>query len=195
MTKRQIVMLSAILAFSILFGVTVSADFLISDDIPECPAVEDHLFYEESPPDYGVYDIDDLPYMKFSVTVPAYLPIAVSETGVVTTAANAQIINNSAGKVMVTDIWVSGENGWSVVPYNRNMASEKVDSRQIGLKINNAETGAGIDGTTVLELTESEWIIPRESSFPLYYEAVVSANSLPVVGLQVMTLYFVVGWA
>ena len=195
MTKREIVMLSAILAFSILFGVTVSADFLISDDIPECPAVEDHLFYEESPPDYGVYDIDDLPYMKFSVTVPAYLPIAVSETGVVTTAANAQIINNSAGKVMVTDIWVSGENGWSVVPYNRNMASEKVDSRQIGLKINNAETGAGIDGTTVLELTESEWIIPRESSFPLYYEAVVSANSLPVVGLQVMTLYFVVGWA
>ena len=133
--------------------------------------------------------------MKFSVTVPAYLPIAVSETGVVTTAANAQIINNSAGKVMVTDIWVSGENGWSVVPYNRNMASEKVDSRQNGLKINNAETGAGIDGTTVLDLTESEWIIPRESSFPLYYEAVVSANSLPVVGLQVMTLYFVVGWA
>ena len=195
MTKRQIVMLSAILAFSILFGVTVSADFLISDDIPECPAVEDHLFYEESPPDYGVYDIDDLPYMKFSVTVPAYLPIAVSEIGVVTTAANAQIINNSAGKVMVTDIWVSGENGWSVVPYRIDMASEKVDSRQIGLRINNAETGDCIDGTAALELTESEWIILPESAMPLYYDAIVSASSVPIMDLQVMTVYFVVGWA
>ena len=40
---------------------------------------------------------------RFSVTVPAYLPIAVSETGTVTTAENAQIINHSAGKDFEAD--------------------------------------------------------------------------------------------
>ena len=132
----------------------------------------------------------------FSVTVPAYLPIAVSETGAVTTASNAQIINNSAGTVMVSDIWVSGENGWIVVPYGTNMASEKVDSKQIGLMLNNAETEMiGGDNTCVLALTEYEWIIAPDSALPLTYDAVISANSRPVVGEIVLTLYFVVGWA
>ncbi len=195
MTKRQVILLSAILTISILFGISVSADFLLSDDIPEYPKTEDNSYSDELIPDYDVIGHDELPIMRFSVIVPACLPITVSENGIVTAAAYTQIINSSSAAVKVTDILVSGENGWSVVPYRIDMASEKVDSRQIGLKINNAETGAGIDGTTVLELTESEWIITRESSFPLYYDAVVSANSLPVVGLQVMTVYFVVGWA
>ena len=149
--------------------------------------------------DDGDYLCDDCGYQlvqRFSVTVPACLPIAVSETGAVTTAANAQIFNNSAGTVMVTDIWVSGENGWSVVPYNRNMASEKVDSRQIGLRLNNAETdNVGGDNTADLALASYEWIIEPDAALPLTYDAVVSANSYPIVGETVLTLYFVVGWA
>lgn len=133
---------------------------------------------------------------RFSVTVPAVLPIAVSENGTVTTAANASIINNSAGTVMVTDVWVSGENGWSVVPYSRNMASEKVDSRQIGLMLNNATTEMiGGDNTAALALAEYEWIIAPDSALPLTYDAVVSAISHPIVEETVLTLYFVVGWA
>ena len=133
---------------------------------------------------------------RFSVMVPAFLPIAVSETGAVTATATAQIVNNSAGTVMVTDIRVSGENGWSVVPYSRNMASEKVDSRQIGLKLNNAETEMiGGDNTADLALTDYEWIIEPDAALPLTYDAVVSANSSPIAGETVLTLYFVVGWA
>ena len=149
--------------------------------------------------DDGDYLCDDCGYQfvqRFSVTVPACLPIAVSETGTVTTAANAQIFNNSARTVMVTDIWVSGENGWSVVPYSRNMASEKVDSRQIGLRLNNAETDMiGGDNTADLALTSYEWIIEPDEVLPLTYDAVVSANSYPIVRETVLTLYFVVGWA
>ncbi len=149
--------------------------------------------------DDGDFFCDDCGYQlvqRFSVTIPAYLPIAVSETGVVATAANAQIINNSAGTVMVTDIWISGENGWSVVPYSKNMASEKVDSKQIGLMLNNAATELiGGDNTAVLSLTDYEWIIAPDSSLPLTYDAVVSANSYPIEGETVLTLYFVVGWA
>ena len=132
----------------------------------------------------------------FSVTVPAYLPISISERGMVTTAANAQIINNSAGTVMVTEIRVAGENGWSVVPYNTNMASEKVDSKQIGLMVNNAATEMiGWDNKATLALTEYEWIIAPDSALPLTYDAVVSAVSYPIIGETVLTLYFVVGWA
>ena len=134
--------------------------------------------------------------MRFSVTVPVCLPIAVSETGVVTAASYAQIYNGSDGAVRVTDIFVSGENGWSVAPYCTDMAAEKVDSRKIGLKINNAETDIiGMDNTAVLFLADNEWIIPPESAMPLYYDAIVSASSVPIMDLQVMTVYFVVGWA
>ena len=164
-------------------------------DIPEYPMTEDNSYSDELIMDYDVTDHDELLIMRFSVTVPACLPIAVSETGVVTAASYAQIYNGSDGAVRVTEIFVSGENGWSVVPYCTDIASEKVDSRQIGLRINNAETGDCIDGTTVLELTESEWIILPESAKPLYYDAIVSATSIPIMDLQVMTVYFVVGWA
>ena len=195
MTKRQIILLSAILIISILFGISVSADFLLSDDIPEYPETEDNSYSDELIPEYDVTYHDELPITRVSVIVPSCLPITVSENGIVTAAAYAQIVNSSSAAVKVTDILVSGENGWSVVPYSRDMASEKVDSRQIGLKINNAETTISIDNTAALELVDGEWTIPPQSSLPLYYDAVVSANSLPVVDLQVMTLYFVVGWA
>lgn len=157
--------------------------------------------YEIAPhlDDDGDCFCDDCSYQlvqRFSVTVPAYLPIAVSESGLVTTATNAQIINNSAGTVMVTDIWVAGENGWSVVPYKTNMASEKVDSKQIGLMLNNAATEMiGWDNTATLALTEYEWIIAPGSALLLTYDAVVSAVSYPIIGETVLTMYFVVGWA
>ena len=195
MTKRQVILLSAILIISILFGISVSADFLLSDDIPEYPETEDNSYSDELIPEYDITDYDELPIMRFSVIVPACLPITVSENGIVTAAAYAQIINSSSAAVKVTDILVSGENGWSVAPYRTDMANEKVDSRQIGLRINNAETGDCIDGTAALELTESEWIILPESELPLYYDAIVSASSVPIMDLQVMTVYFVVGWA
>ena len=195
MTKRQVILLSAILTISILFGISVSADFLLSDDIPEYPMTEENSYSDELIPEYDVTDHDELPITRFSVIVPSCLPITVSENGIVTAAAYAQIVNSSSAAVKVTDILISGENGWSVVPYCMDMASEKVDSRLIGLRINNAETTISIDNTAALELVDGEWTIPPQSSLPLYYDAVVSANSLPVVDLQVMTLYFVVGWA
>ena len=184
---------SVFLLMSSLSGIAAAAEY------EESPFTEEPEFAEE----YGQATVPDdmiaeIPENKerFSVTVPAFLPIAVSETGAVTAAATAQIVNNSAGTVMVTDIRVSGENGWSVVPYSRNMASEKVDSRQIGLKLNNTETEMiGGDNTADLALTDYEWIIEPDAVLPLTYDAVVSANSSPIVGETVLTLYFVVGWA
>ena len=164
--------------------------------IPEYLKTEDNSYSDELISEYDVADHDGLPIMRFSVIVPACLPITVSENGIVTAAAYAQIINSSSAAVKVTDILVSGENGWSVVPYNRNMASEKVDSKQIGLMLNNTATEIiGGDNTAVLTLTEYEWTIAPDSALPLTYDAVISAISRPILGETVLTLYFVVGWA
>ena len=53
----------------------------------------------------------------FSVTVPAGLPLAVTEDGVVTSSTDAAIANNSTCDVRVTGISLRTENGWTLVPF------------------------------------------------------------------------------
>lgn len=133
--------------------------------------------------------------IPFSVTVPDSLVISVSENGAVNTADNARIINNSANPVRVRSVSVSGENGWSIVPYGHSMAGEKVDSRLIGFKLNGAVTeDTAPGGYAVLQLAEGEWDISGNGEMPLSYDAVVSATSSPLNGEKVLTVCFVVGW-
>ena len=134
-------------------------------------------------------------FVRFSVTVPASLTIAMSETGQVFTADNAQIVNGSAAAVKVTGISVSGENGWNIVPFTEVMARSKVDSKQIGFKINNAATETAEGNTAVLTVSDGEWNIAAGASLALDYDAVVSATSAPVSDVQVLTVYFVIAWA
>ena len=134
-------------------------------------------------------------FVRFSVTVPASLVISVSETGEVFTPTSAQISNDSAAEVKVTGITVSGENGWSVVPFTESMARAKVDSKLIGFKINNAATATVESNTASLAVNNGEWNIAAGTSLALSYDAVVSATSVPVSDEQVLTVYFVISWA
>lgn len=127
----------------------------------------------------------------FSVTVPANLSLTVSKHGEVYAASNAAIINRSTSAVMVTELTVSTENGWTLVPYSYNMANEKVDAKKIGFKLNNAAT-ARYGSTENLELSDN-WTIARNGSLQLSYDAVVSATSEPV-DEQVLMLVFVMCW-
>ena len=77
----------------------------------------------------------------FSVTVPAGLPLAVTEDGVVTASTDAAIENNSTCEVKVTGISLRTENGWTLVPFTYNMATAKVDSKLIGLCHNASQRG------------------------------------------------------
>jgi len=127
----------------------------------------------------------------FSVTVPAYLLLTVSEHGTVYAAADAEIINNSTAAVEVTSLTLTAENGWSIVPYGSDMADEKVDSMLIGFTVNNAETETyGYSE----QLSVYDWQIASNSSLPLVYSANVSAVSEPVEE-QVLTIVFVLDWA
>jgi len=129
---------------------------------------------------------------RFSVTVPVSLNLTVSEFGEVYAASNAEIINNSTGSIKVSDVTIITASSWTLVPYSRNMASEHVDSKQIGFSINNAVSTA--IGNSESLLLNNGWTIVSGDSLALNYDAVVSAMSEPV-SEQVLSIIFTVKWA
>ena len=125
----------------------------------------------------------------FSVTVPAGLPLAVTEDGVVTSSTDAAIANNSTCDVRVTGISLRTDNGWTLVPFGYNMAAAKVDSKLIGFAIGGAQSVNNGD-SEALTLT-GDWNIDAGSTLPLDYDANVSATSVGI-DEQVLTVVFVV---
>ena len=128
----------------------------------------------------------------FSVVVPAVLPVTVDQNGTVY-VSNAEIVNHSTAAVQVSSVTLTAENGWTLVPYASDMSHAKVDSNQIGFKINSAQTSK-TGSTEQLELT-SPWQINEEESLTLTYDAVVSALSQPVTNANILCVLFVVEWA
>ena len=125
----------------------------------------------------------------FSVTVPAGLPLAVTEDGVVTSSTDSAIANNSTCDVKVTGISLRTENGWTLVPFEYNMAAAKVDSKLIGFAIGGAQSVDNGD-SAALTLT-GDWNIDAGGTLPLDYDANVSATSVGI-NEQVLTVVFVV---
>ena len=127
----------------------------------------------------------------FSVTVPVVLPLTVDENGEVH-VGSAEIINGSTGEVIVSSVSISTKNGWQLVPFDTDMAHEKVDARLLGFKINDSETTKTGDAET-FSLT-SPWKIAENGKLPLSYDAVVSAVSQPVTEQDVLSVVFVLEW-
>ena len=92
----------------------------------------------------------------------------------------------------MTGVTVSAVNGWTLGPYDTDMASEKVDSRLIGFALNGSETAS--KGTTEALALTGDWTVPLDGNLPLTYDAVVSALSQPV-DQQVVSIVFVLEWA
>jgi len=74
---------------------------------------------------------------KMSVVVPTVLPMAMSEDGVVVTADNCQIVNNSYGAVRVKSVTISAASDWNLTKFGDKsiLAGEKVDSNKLGFSI------------------------------------------------------------
>ena len=137
---------------------------------------------------YAHWEVTEL----FSVTVPATLPLVVDETGKVYVAA-ASIVNNSTGDVKVSSVSVTSKNGWEFVPYSTNMAKAKVDSKQVGFKINSSETSK--TGDSEVFTLAAPWTVKEADALSINYDAVVSAVSQPVTGQEIMSVVFVLEWA
>ena len=127
----------------------------------------------------------------FSVTVPVTLPLVVDESGEVHTGS-AEIINGSTGDVIVSSVSISTKNGWQLVPFNTDMAHEKVDAQLLGFMINDAQTSETGNSET-FNLT-TPWTIAENGRLPLSYDAVVSAVSQPVTEQDVLSVVFVLEW-
>ena len=127
----------------------------------------------------------------FSVTVPVVLPLTVDENGEVHVGA-AEIINGSTGEVIVSSVSISTKNGWQLVPFDTDMAHEKVDARLLGFKINDSETTKTGDAETLV--LRGPWDIAENGKLPLSYDAVVSAVSQPVTEQDVLSVVFVLEW-
>ena len=128
----------------------------------------------------------------FSVTVPVTLPLVVDESGEVHTGS-AEIINASTGAVVVSSVSISTKNGWQLVPYTTDMAHAKVDAKQLGFKINDAQTSKTGDAE-MFNLT-APWTIAENGRLPISYDAVVSAVSQPVTEQDVLSIVFVLEWS
>ena len=130
----------------------------------------------------------------FSVTIPASLEMTVDPYGNVYTAEDTVIINNSTADVYVSELILETCNNWQIVPYQQNMAEEKVDSMYIGFWINGAETQDYGDYAYMdLSWYPEAWIVPQDDILELYYHAVVSASSREIYE-QVLTAIFIVDW-
>ena len=136
---------------------------------------------------YAHWEITEI----FSVTVPVTLPLVIDENGEVHTGS-AEIINGSTGVVVVSSVSISTKNGWQLVPFDTDMAHEKVDARLLGFKINDSETTK--TGNTETFTLAAPWEIAENGKLPLSYDAVVSAVSKAVTEQEVLSVVFVLEW-
>ena len=136
---------------------------------------------------------DDCGYLmtKFSVTVPTTMVLTMGTDGEVYSPSDVVIINNSTAAVSVKKADINSRNGWNIVPYSTNMANEKVDAKKIGFEMNGIQTDSS--GTTDSLSYNNSWIIEKDKSSAVVYDAVVSATSSPI-DEQVIEIVYIVDW-
>lgn len=158
-----------------------------------CVCVEQQTTYEEHTDSNNDCYCDKCGFLmsRFSVTVPTTLALTIGTDGEVYSSTDVVIVNNSTATVVITQVDVSSQNGWSIVPYSTNMANEKVDSKEIGFEMNGVQTVN--NGLSDSFIYGNEWAIEKDSSSTVVYDAVVSATSSPI-DEQVLEVVFIVNW-
>ena len=142
-----------------------------------------------------------------SVTVPTARPMAMSQTGDVTTADNCQIINNSYGAVRVKSVNITTANGWCLTSFGdkSTLASEKVDSNKLGFALS---IGGGTQVMTDTSDESSQMLISSPiagcymsgignasgNAVSVDYEAIVTPLSSAVTNANIANVVFVIEW-
>ena len=142
-----------------------------------------------------------------SVTVPTALPMAMSQSGDVTTADNCKIVNNSYGAVRVKSVTITAANGWKLTAFGdkATLASEKVDSNKLGFAIS---IGGGSQVATNGSDASSQMLInapiqgcymsgignPSGNTVDVDYAAIVTPLSTAVTNTNIANVVFVIEW-
>lgn len=143
---------------------------------------------------------------KMSVVVPTVLPMAMSEDGVVVTADNCKIVNNSYGAVRVKSVTISAASDWNLTKFGDKsiLAGEKVDSNKLGFAIS---IGGGQQVATANDNATQQLIsAPIDGCFmtgigdttrntaSIDYAAIVTPLSGAVTNATVANVVFVIEW-
>ena len=142
-----------------------------------------------------------------SVTVPTALPMAMSQTGDVTTADNCRIVNNSYGAVRVKSVTITAENGWKLTAFGdkSSLASEKVDSNKLGFALS---IGGGKQVVTDNSNASTQALISApaagcymsgvgnasDNTVAVEYDAIVTPLSNAVTNANIANVVFVIEW-
>ena len=142
-----------------------------------------------------------------SVTVPTALPMAMSQTGDVTTADNCRIANNSYGAVRVKSVTITAENGWRLTSFGdkSTLASEKVDSNKLGFALS---IGGGKQVVTDNSNASTQALISAPAAgcymsgvgnasgntVAVDYDAIVTPLSNAVTNANIANVVFVIEW-
>ena len=143
---------------------------------------------------------------KMSVVVPTVLPMAMSEDGVVVTADNCKIVNNSYGAVRVKSVTISAASDWNLTKFGDKsiLAGEKVDSNKLGFAI--AIGGGQQVATSNDNATQQLITAPIDGCFmtgvgdttrntaTIDYAAIVTPLSSAVTNATVANVVFVIEW-
>lgn len=73
---------------------------------------------------------------NFSVTVPTSMPVLIKANGDVI-GGTAKIFNNSAAPIRITGVKALPDEGWTLVAGNADLKDSYINSKKIGLIINN----------------------------------------------------------
>lgn len=133
----------------------------------------------------------------FDVTVPTALPISINAAGVVTTATDCKITNNSWGAIKVAGLAIAGQNSWATSDYDSaNMAAEKVNTKKVAMTINGDKTtGADKISFTPANFPKLDGVNATASDeLAINYAAKVPAQSAALSGANVANVVFTIAW-
>ena len=143
---------------------------------------------------------------KLSVTVPTAFPLARSDAGVVTTATNCKIVNNSYGAVRVKSVSISAAEDWHLTAFGdkATLAGEKVDSNKLGFAMS---IGGGAQVKTATNAATQALITApvtgcymtgvgntSGNSVAVAYDAIVTPLSTAVAAATIANVVFVIEW-
>ena len=143
---------------------------------------------------------------KMSVVVPTVLPMAMSEDGIVVTADNCKIVNNSYGAVRVKSVTISAASDWHLTKFGDKsiLAAEKVDSNKLGFAMS---IGGGAQVATANDNATQKLITApiagcymtgigdtNSNSVDIDYAAIVTPLSGTVENATVANVVFVIEW-
>ena len=125
----------------------------------------------------------------FSVGVPTVLPVWVDSEGTVTTATDAQIVNNSFGPVTVEAAQLDPINDWGLVAFDSDVESMKVGSKQFGFELQNA----AVPTTGECDVSGFGTIDGNGGAEAIDYDSIVAPQKAAVTE-EMANLVFTIGW-